>query len=343
MIGFRTTPEKIAKWSRQKPRRTPSGAVPAWGELTGADKVVRALSDDDPAVRAAAAAALATISTEDMTSAGRDAVVPSLTRCLRDGDPAVATSAARELPGFGDCDALVPLAEALDRSPHAGTRAAALDGILGILRGTEAYASIRQTLAATSHKVGLSRDTVDLLLYAAARRSIELKIDHANSPIGDAFVDCGPKAGRQLVRAGQEMGDPWAVRFGTRIVEGQECGAHHTPDDHCVCTRCGETVHDFSPKCVCRYCGYRAHDFSGMGVVSGYLNYCRRCGRAYMHVQSGNVTELDPVPEPAPAPQTSSSGVTFTQEELDYMAAHAPASARQRKSSGRTPKRGGNR
>jgi hypothetical protein len=79
--------------------------------------------------------------------------------------------------------------------------------------------------------------------------------------------------------------------------------------------------------------------------VNGYLKYCRRCGRAYLHVQSGIVTEHDPGPEPAPAPapQASSTGVTFTQEELDYMAAHVPASARQRKSSGRTAKPDTNR
>ena len=317
MIGFRTTPAKIAKWSKDKPPRTPQGAVPAWVELTGADKVVRGLSDKDPAVRAAAAAALATMSTEDMTSSGRTSVVPSLARCLHDEDPAVATSAGRALPHFAGCDALAPLIEALDRSPHAETKVVALGSILDILQGSDSLAAIRRLLGETSHKAGLSRDTSELLLYAAARRSIELRLDYSNSPYGDAFVACGPEAGGQLVRAGQEMGVQSAVEFGARIEDGLECGANHALDANCVCVKCGKTAHDFSRTCTCRHCGYREHDFSGMGVVSGYLKYCRRCERAYMHVQSGNVTELDDVPEPAPAARTPSTGVALPQEELD--------------------------
>lgn len=291
MFGSQTKVERIQKWSEAKQ----------------VNKIIRALSDREPTVRAAAASALAEVDNAEQYT-GKftlDLTVASLLTRLNDNDPRVVASVVRALRhhgvysravgssfgSFARPETLKPLIVTMERAQDVATREAAREAILHIILSE----CERDRLAVFSMlSEGLARQTVEALLEVlatvyVARGGPDDKKEE--TPFGHAFVSCGPQAGRQLVKVGERKGDSRAVAFGQRIIEGKECGLNHVPDEKCICAKCGKTIHDFAEgkwRCVCQRCGQTIHEFRNTGSA---VHYCR-CGAAFS-TYSGDVHEPD--------------------------------------------------
>jgi hypothetical protein len=232
MFGFRTRVADLEKWSKARE----------------VDKIARALSDRDPAIRTAAASALRHVDTHYTSQTALGSAIGSLLKYLNSNDSDLVAEAARALGYFGSNETLGPLFATLDHAKEARVREAAIWAIIRIVDyGADTKEAFHLVFGRLSQQPRLTAEAMDALLYELARdymgrapRQTVLRAGHwveeplaagapewGESDWGRAFAKLGPVAGRQLVRAGKDGKGPAAAgtaAFGAALVEG--CWRH---------------------------------------------------------------------------------------------------------------------
>jgi len=269
MFGAKTKVEDVVKWRR----------------ANRVGDIARVLSDRDPDVRLAAATALEQVDTSGVKQAALDAAAAALLdRLGAEPDPRVVVSIVRAIGNLGtyarkDADgtsyhlrpeAVSALVATMNRTGDPATRNAAgrsIERILLVKNSTERVKGCLVVFPLLARAEGLSRETAAELLgilasvyiWAFKAQGLETTYEWEASPLGRAFVEYGPDAGRALMQVGTRLEDATAVSFGARIVEGRPHAVDHA---------------EHGPGGV----GDEEHDYQYVDVGSGGYWICTTCG-----------------------------------------------------------------
>ena len=289
--------------------------IETWRKAKRQDKIIQALSNQDPTVRLAAVTALADMNTSRYSGSQTtlDAAFTAFLGCLADDDHRVVAVAARRLPVFVRPEAPLALIATLDRIGEPAGVAAFLDSWQLQSTLVEAIkACLVVDTPGTYEQFSLSilnrLSAGPPLNPPTAAIVLELVVDQymtnrwyrdashpEDSPVGHALVSFGPAAGAQLIETAARVKGPRAARaaaFGKKITKGTACGESHVLDAKCVCKKCGVTKHSFRGRsCVCTRCGVTEHTFEEQDYKSSeFWEDCYRCG-VTGHKPSGGVGE----------------------------------------------------